>query len=232
MKMLEQYPQMMSGENIELLNRLLAQHTERSSRRSEFQELEPTYRSLGMMLINGLTLSEDMSKVLSLKKGKSHFTFEEDDPRIDVAVQFFNRMLDDMESEVWRHYRYPRKKVSRPRGRPPSTSPHKRQRGSVEDSEDKEPEEVDVVEEELEQPDTPLEEIKRSGKAPGKTKTKLEEDLTSELIDVHPLEDLDWLEQLKRWEKSLWTLEGKWKLNLSADVLSKIPTEFSDFSRG
>ncbi len=60
MKMLEQYPQMMSGENIELLNRLLAQHTERSSRRSEFQELDPTYKSLGMMLINGLRLSEDM----------------------------------------------------------------------------------------------------------------------------------------------------------------------------
>ena len=82
MRMLQQYPHMMSGENIELLNRLLAQHTVRSSRRSEFELLNPTYKSLGIMLLNGLVLSPDFEKVVSLKKGRSHFTFSENDPKI------------------------------------------------------------------------------------------------------------------------------------------------------
>ena len=98
MKMLEQYPHMMSGENIELLNGLLSQHTVQDSRRSELAILDPAYKNLGMMLQNGVLIQEDLGKVISLERGKGHFSFsDDDDPRITETTEIFMQVLDSME---------------------------------------------------------------------------------------------------------------------------------------
>ena len=79
---------------------------------------------------------------------------------------------------------------------------------------------------------TPLQEEKRKPRVPGKTKVKVSEELTAELLPVHALEDTPWLERLNDWEEGLWKLEDRWRLkNMGEGWEEKMREEFPDFAR-
>src|SRR3954454_22784831 len=69
--LLEKCPSVLVGDNIELLNRLLAQHSMRSSRRSDLDLLNSAYTHLGIMTHHGMAMQEDIKKSINLDKGNT-----------------------------------------------------------------------------------------------------------------------------------------------------------------
>ena len=57
------------GEDIELFNRLLSQHSKHTSRRAESELLNSAYQSLGYLVHSGMDFNEDLLESKSFLKG-------------------------------------------------------------------------------------------------------------------------------------------------------------------
>src|SRR5689334_14471699 len=82
MKMFARSPEILCGDNIELCNRLLSQHSSDNSRRSNFDLLAKAFPHLGILLHHGMAMQEDLHKTISLHKDTTRYTFKNPDPRI------------------------------------------------------------------------------------------------------------------------------------------------------
>src|SRR6185503_1351560 len=64
------------GEDIELVNRLLAQHCKHNSRRSDARLADDAYRCLGMMVHDGMEFNNDLLKSRKLTKGNRRYNLK------------------------------------------------------------------------------------------------------------------------------------------------------------
>ena len=114
--MLKNSPATIVGENIELENRLLSQHSATNSRRIGCTLLTKAYCHLGILMHHNMALSEDLSASLNIIKGNRRYEYKENDPRVTKAEEFLNQTLKALEKRTWQHYPFPEAK--KPRGRP------------------------------------------------------------------------------------------------------------------
>src|SRR5690348_10586019 len=79
MNVLKNHPEILCGDNIEICNGLLGQHSASNSRRTDFRLLNPAYTSLGVLLRHGMAMQEDLEKNISLNKRSTRYTFKKND---------------------------------------------------------------------------------------------------------------------------------------------------------
>ena len=109
-------PSILVGENIELGNRLLAQHSSTNSRRIDAKSLSQAYTHLGVLMHHNMVMSKDLSKSMNIFKGSRRYEYKENDPRVTKAEEFLSVILDELESGTFKHYPLP--PPPKPRGRP------------------------------------------------------------------------------------------------------------------
>ena len=114
-QLLNQHAEVLSGENIELFNRLLGLHSFHNSRRTNFDLSNRAFTHLGVLLKLGRKMRGDLEKCISLDKGFSQYTFRKDDPRVALAIKWFKETLKDREGSIWTHYSIPKPTKKRKR---------------------------------------------------------------------------------------------------------------------
>src|SRR6185503_9329542 len=96
------------GEDIELLNRLLSQHSGHNARRSDANLANDAYRCLGMMVHGGVEFNEDLLESYKLTKGNRRYELALDGPEV-TRMQSFMEEMESFRAETWLHYAIPRR---------------------------------------------------------------------------------------------------------------------------
>jgi hypothetical protein len=101
-------PQSFVGEDIELFNRLLSQHSKNNSRRSDAGLLNTAYQSLGVMVQNGMTLTEDLLESKQFLKGNRRYVVDEEGMEVEKVRKFLKNLWENFANSTYRHYAIPR----------------------------------------------------------------------------------------------------------------------------
>src|SRR6185295_5743190 len=108
------------GEDIELMNRLLAQHCKHNSRRSDSKLADEAYKCLGMMVHDGMEAHSDLLLSRKLTKGNQRYNLKLDGPEVKQMRKFLKRTYESFANGDWKHYAIPRKSLRARKGqRPP-----------------------------------------------------------------------------------------------------------------
>ena len=94
------------GEDIELFNRLLAQHSQHNSRRADSPLLNKAYRTLGLLVHTGMEFTEDLLGNKNFVKGNRRYKITDDE--LKVVRKFLDTLYLDFESDRFKHYTIPR----------------------------------------------------------------------------------------------------------------------------
>lgn len=97
------------GEDIELFNRLLAQHSKHSSRRAESELLNKAYQSLGYLVHSGMDFNDDLLDSKSFLKGNRRYKVEIESKEGDAVRDFLKNLYMDLKSGEYLHYYIPHK---------------------------------------------------------------------------------------------------------------------------
>ena len=203
-------PSTLIGEDIELGNRLLSQHCSRDSRRSDPILLSNAYVQLGTLMHNGMAMHDDIGNVMKTAKGSRRYEIKPEDLRVERAVAFFEKVLDEMEKETWKHYYYKHKKSSKKKEK-------KKKKAVISDDEDDssdESEEEEDVEPEVR--------IYQSRNLDAKA-TELKR------VDIHAvpgLSEVNWMDYLKKKAASLYPRSEKWKAKVSDETIDMLKRDF------
>jgi hypothetical protein len=211
--MMQHSPATIVGENIELGNRLLSQHSATNSRRIDASLLSKAYSHLGIASLN-------------IIKGNRRYEYKDNDPRVAIAQDFLNQTLEDMENGTWQHYPFPEKKQPRVRRKGPKRVAVEEK---VEDGDEEYDDDADaLIQEAVEVPaEKKKKRQKRSHQADAKT--KMQSKMTLDTVEC--IMDGPWLERLRKWEKSLWKLEDNWKLKLPEGFAEELKAKAPFFAK-
>jgi len=165
------------GEDIELLNRLLAQHSKHNARRSDATMANDAYRCLGMMVHDGVEFNDDLLESYKLTKGNRRYELKIDGPEVAHMQTFLEETYEAFRAETWLHYAIPRQGAKKTVGKG-------KNRRRVEQKMD---------------PDVACSMVLSSAKFG----TRDDEIQTRELIAVRFVASVDWLEALKLKFRSL-----------------------------
>ena len=97
------------GEDIELFNRLLSQHSKNNSRRAESELLNSAYQSLGYLVHAGMDFNEDLLESESFLKGNRRYKVDIGSKEGEVVRTFLNDLYLKFENGEYRHYYIPHK---------------------------------------------------------------------------------------------------------------------------
>ncbi len=97
------------GEDIELFNRLLSQHSKHSSRRAESELLNKAYQSLGYLVHSGMDFNNDLLDSKSFLKGNRRYQVDLESKEADAVRDFLKNLYSDFESGLYLHYEIPHK---------------------------------------------------------------------------------------------------------------------------
>lgn len=92
------------GEDIELFNRLLAQHSRHDSRRGEAVELDAAYRTLGLMVHNGQNFNSELLDCKKFLKGNRRYVISDDSKAVDKTRNFLKHLFMEFETGTFKHY--------------------------------------------------------------------------------------------------------------------------------
>ena len=92
------------GEDIELMNRLLAQHCKHNSRRSDSKLDDEAYKCLGMMVHDGMEAHSDLLLSRKLTKGNQRYNLKLDGPEVKRMRKFLKRTYESFANGEWKHY--------------------------------------------------------------------------------------------------------------------------------
>ncbi len=88
-KLFEESPTTLIGDDIELGNRMLSQCTKSDSRRSQPDWLNRTYQALGLMSHCGMDFFDETEELKTYSKGPRRYTFKDPDATIQQGIEFF-----------------------------------------------------------------------------------------------------------------------------------------------
>ena len=101
------------GEDIELLNRLLSQHSKHNARRSDAYLANEAYRCLGMMIHDGVEFNQDLLESRKLTKGNRRYELEIEGPEMTRMREFLEETYESFRAETWTHYAIPRRPTTK-----------------------------------------------------------------------------------------------------------------------
>ena len=189
------------GEDIELVNRLLAQHCKHNSRRSDARLADDAYRCLGMMVHDGMEFNNDLLKSRKLTKGNRRYNLKLNGPEVKRMRSYIEAVYDTFANGEWKHYAIPKKGV-RKRGK-------KGSRATV-------------------QPMDPNDHTTMVFSSM-KTGTEEAEAEAMELIDVRFVASVDWYANLKKKWNSLVRRKWKFREHLSDAQLERLERELPQY---
>jgi hypothetical protein len=186
------------GEDIELFNRLLSQHSKHNSRRSDVPLLNKAYQLLGCVVHSGMEFTHDLLEEKKFLKGNRRYTLTEDSKEIGIVRAFLEKLYTDFKSGDFKHYFIPRKAVKTPDS--------KLGKGLQ----------------------LPIDERNWRSMLLTSTNTEVavEEEKHRELINVRVLSNLDWKDILQTHFDSLLTRNWKFKEKLSGDTIDYFEDNF------
>lgn len=97
------------GEDIELFNRLLSQHSKSNSRRADPELLNTAYQSLGSIVHAGIDFNTDLLDNKLFLKGNRRYTVDMDGEVVETMRTFLKELYDDFLSGEFLHYEIPYK---------------------------------------------------------------------------------------------------------------------------
>lgn len=97
------------GEDIELFNRLLAQHSKHSSRRAESELLNQAYQSLGYLVHSGMEFNKDLLESKSFLKGNRRYEVDLESKEAEAVRDFLKNLYLQFDSGEYLHYEIPYK---------------------------------------------------------------------------------------------------------------------------
>lgn len=97
------------GEDIELFNRLLSQHSKTNSRRADPDLLNTAYQSLGSIVHNGIEFNTDLLDHKLFLKGNRRYKVDMDSQVVHTIRNFLKELYDDFDSGEFLHYDIPYK---------------------------------------------------------------------------------------------------------------------------
>lgn len=92
------------GEDIELFNRLLAQHSRHDSRRGQAEQLDVAYRTLGLMVHNGINFNAELLECGKFLKGNRRYIITDDSEAVQKTRQFLSNLYLEFANEQFQHY--------------------------------------------------------------------------------------------------------------------------------
>lgn len=113
MDVLNASPRTFVGEDIELFNRLLSQHSQHDSRRSEATLLDHSYRKLGYIVHSGMTFNAELVNSTQFLKGNRRYCLDVDGPEVDRARGFFGKLFTSFANNAYYHYEIPREPLKK-----------------------------------------------------------------------------------------------------------------------
>ena len=99
------------GEDIELFNRLLAQHSKHNSRRAEPDLLDKAYKSLGYLVHSGMEFNKDLMDSKSFLKGNRRYKVDVNGEEAKKIRTFLKDLYLGIDSGEYLHYAIPCKAV-------------------------------------------------------------------------------------------------------------------------
>jgi hypothetical protein len=97
------------GEDIELFNRLLSQHSQHTSRRADSELLNKAYQSLGFLVHSGMDFNNDLLDSKSFLKGNRRYKVDIDSKEAEAVREFLKGLYTDFDSGEFLHYNIPHK---------------------------------------------------------------------------------------------------------------------------
>lgn len=97
------------GEDIELFNRLLSQHSKHNSRRAEADLLNSAYQSLGYLVHSGMEFNDDLLESKSFLKGNRRYKVDLEGAETDAVRSFLENLALMFETKHYLHYYIPHK---------------------------------------------------------------------------------------------------------------------------
>jgi hypothetical protein len=97
------------GEDIEVFNRLLAQHSQHNPRRAESELLNKAYQSLGHLVHAGMDFNNDLLDSKSFLKGNRRYKVDLESKEAEVFRDFLRGLYVDFENGDYLHYNIPHK---------------------------------------------------------------------------------------------------------------------------
>jgi hypothetical protein len=214
------------GEDIEIFNRVLGQHTHYDSRRGQAGNLDYAYKLMGLLVHLGIEFEGEGAPVFNITKGNRRYRFANHDDVVELAKKFLSETLDGMKQETWEHYKFPEPK--RKRKKPQASDDVKessQQSVDVKEEEEQEPEEDGLAEEVAELIDW----TKTSPRAVSTgTRAKAQSDTT--VVAVQCLYEVNWQEKLKKILHNLMASKAGMKLKLSTSTIEKLQTSHPEFT--
>jgi hypothetical protein len=187
------------GEDIELFNRLLSQHSKHNSRRAEPELLNQAYQSLGYMVHSGMDFNQDLLDDKSFLKGNRRYKADVAGPEAAIIRKFVKEMYSDFESGEFLHYHIPHKPKATKVGKKFVKVP------------------VD------------LEDYKTMHTLSQNTETETEEAPNSVLMSVVLLSSKRWQTYLDEHFEGLLSRKWQFKEKLKEDTLERFYTEFPNY---
>ncbi len=226
-------PSTIVGENIELGNRLLAQHSSTNSRRIDGISLSQAYTHLGVLMHHNMAMSDDLTEAMNVMKGSRRYEYKPHDPRVKKAEVYLQTVVDDMKKGTWQHYPFPPAKKKRGRPKRSIVEREMAEEKALEDELDQDYDDKDdadaVLEESIEEGVKRKKKSKQKRSHQADTWRVMQSKMT--LDQVASIRNEPWLERLKKWSKSLWKLEDRWQLKLPADFAEELEAKAPFFAQ-
>lgn len=92
------------GEDIELFNRLLSQHSRHDRRRGDAKELDVAYRTLGVMVHNGQKFNSELLECQKFLKGNRRYIITEESDVVEKTRVFLQKLLMKFAQQTFQHY--------------------------------------------------------------------------------------------------------------------------------
>ena len=192
-------PSSFIGEDIELFNHLLAQHSQHDSRRSDAASLDEAYRCLGLFVHSGVSFNEELLECNKFVKGSRRYNLKLDGPEIAKTREFLEKLFLDFANNNFKHYSIPREGLKGRVDGESKTLPMKRN------------------------------DYRTMRFRSNNTGTKDSEVETLELVDVGYVASIDWVSVLNEKFQSLSLREWKFKEHLKDETVQRFETKFPEY---
>lgn len=199
MDILNASPRTFVGEDIELFNRLLSQHSQHDSRRSAATLLDQAYRKLGYIVHSGMTFNAELLLTSQFTKGNRRYQLEVDGPEVGRARDFLAKMFTSFANKTFLHYEIPREGLKQKLEGVTTVLPMDIKNCST---------------------------YKLSSANTGSQETELEK---PEIIDVKYIASTDWVDLLSVKFEGLVRRDWKFKEHLKPSTLVRLEQEFPDY---
>ena len=97
------------GEDIELFNRLLSQHSKNNSRRTDAELLNTAYQKLGSLVHSGLEFNQDLLDNKMFLKGNRRYKVDMEGEVAKTINKFLKDLYTDLKTGNYKHYKIPYK---------------------------------------------------------------------------------------------------------------------------